>query len=128
MCLYLWVYYHQKKLRFVFLILKLLCQDPDERLASLREVGTAVVAFLVEYVAVFVVSKNLVEVEVASDTDDLPAGVTAAGIVAVAGVVFDYDYIVCVAVDVVVLAGYVVLFAVVAVGDLGVLAVTHVDA
>ena len=109
-------------------MLKLLCQDPDERLASLRDVGTAVVAFLVEYVAVFVVSKNLVEVEVASDTNDLPVGVTAAGIVAVAGVVFDYDYIVCVAVDVVVLAGYVVLFAAVAVGDLGVLAVTHVDA
>ena len=40
-------------------MLKVLCQDPGERLASLREVGTAVVAFLVEYVAVFVVSKNL---------------------------------------------------------------------
>ena len=64
------------------------------RLASLREAEIAVVAFLVEYVAVFVVSKNLVEVEVASDTDDLPAGVTAAGVVAFAGVVFDYDYIV----------------------------------
>ena len=108
-------------------MLKVLCQDPGERLASLREVGTAVVAFLVEYVAVYVVSKNLVEVEVASDTDDLPAGVTAAGIVAVAGVVFYYDHIVCVAVDVVVLAGYVVLFVVVAVDDLGVLAVAHVD-
>ena len=103
-------------------MLKVLCQDPGERLASLREVGTAVAAFLVEYVAVFVVSKNLVEVEVASDTDDLPAGVTAAG------GVFDYDYIVCVAVDVVVLAGYVVLFVVVAVDDLGGLAVAHVDA
>ena len=76
-------------------MLKVLCQDPGERLASLREVGTAVVAFLVEYVAVFVVSKNLVEVELASDTDDLPAGVTAADIVAVTGVVFYYDYIVC---------------------------------
>ena len=103
-------------------MLKVLCQDPGERLASLREVGTAVAAFLVEYVAVFVVSKNLVEVEVASDTDDLPAGVTAAG------VVFYYDYIVCVAVDVVVLAGYVVLFVVVAVDDLGVHAVAHVNA
>ena len=104
-------------------MLEVLCQDPGERLASLREVGTAVVAFLVEYVAVFVVSKNLVEVEVASDTDDLPA----ADIVAVAGVVFYYDYIVCVAVDVVVLAGYVVLFVIVAVDDLGVLAVAQVD-
>ena len=74
-------------------------------MASLREVGIAIAAFLVEYVAVFVVSKNLVEVEVASGTDDLAAGVTAAGVVAVAfaGVVFDYNYIVCVAVDVVVL-------------------------
>ena len=103
-------------------MLKVLCQDPGERLASLREVGTAVAAFLVEYVAVFLVSKNLVEVEVASGTDDLPAGVTATG------VVFDYDYIVCVAVDVVILAGYVVLFVVVAVDDLGVLAVAHADA
>ena len=80
-------------------------------MVSLKEVGIAVAAFLVKYVVVFVVSKNLVEVEVASDTDDLPAGVTAAGVVAVAGVVFDYDYVVCVAVD-----------------DLGVLAVAHVDA
>ena len=92
-------------------------------MASLREVGIAVAAFLVEYVAVFVVSKNLVEVEVASDTDDLPAGV-----VAFAGVVFDYDYIVWAAVDVLILAGYVVLFVVVAVNDLGVPAVAHVDA
>ena len=107
-------------------MLKVLCQDPGERLASLREVGTAIVAFLVECVAVFVVSKNLVEAEVASDTDDLLAGVTAAGIVVVAGVVFYYDYIVCVAVDVVVLAGY-VLFVVIAVDDLGVLAVAYVD-
>ena len=90
-------------------------------MASLREVEVAVAVFLIKYVVVFVVSKNLVEVEVASDTDDLPAGVTAAGIVAVAGVVFDYDYIVCVAVDVV------VLFVVVAVDDPGVLAVAHVD-
>ena len=67
-------------------MLKVLCQDPGERLASLREVGTAVAVFLVKYVAVFVVSKNLVEVEVASDTDDLPAGVTDAGIVAVADI------------------------------------------
>ena len=97
-------------------------------MASLREAGIAVAAFLVEYVAVFVVSKNLVEVEVASDTNDLHAGVTADGIVAVAGVVFDYDYIVSVAVDIVALAGYVVLFVVVAVDDLGVLAVAHVNA
>ena len=73
----------------------------------------AVAAFLVEYVVPFVVSENLVEVEVASDTVDLAAGVTAAVIVAVAfdGVVFDYDYIACVAVDVVVLAGYVVFLS-----------------
>ena len=67
-------------------------------------------------------SKNLVEAEVASDTDDLAAGATAAG------VVFDYDYIVCVAVDVVVLAGDVVLFVVIAVDDAGALAAAHVDA
>ena len=99
-------------------------------MTSLREVETAVAAFLVEYVVVFAVSENLVEVEVASDTDDLAAGVTAAVVVAVsfAGVVFDYDYIVCVAVDVVVLAGYVILFVVVAVDDAGVLAAAHVDA
>ena len=94
-------------------------------MASLREIGIAVAAFLVKYVVVFVVSKNLVEVQVASDTDDLAAGVVA---IAFAGVVFDYDYIVCVAVDVVVLAGYVVLFVVVAVDDAGVLAAAHVDA
>ena len=41
--------------------------------------------------------------------------------VAFAGVVFDYDYTVCVAVDVV------VLFVAVAVGSPGVLAVAHVD-
>ena len=99
-------------------------------MASLREVEIAVAAFLVEYVVVFVVSDNLVEVEVASDTDDLAAGVTATVVVAVslAGVVFDYDYIVCLAVDVVVLAGYVILFVVVAVDDAGVLAAAHVDA
>ena len=111
MCLYLWVCYHQKLLRFAFLILKVLCYNPGERLASLGEVWIAVGVFLVKYVVVFVVSENLVEVEVASDTDDLAAGVTAAVVVAVAfaDVVFDYDYIVCVAVDVVVLVGYVVL-------------------
>ena len=95
-------------------------------MASLREVGIAVAAFLVEYVVVFVVSENLVEVEVASDTVALAAGVTAAA--AFTGVVFDYNYIVCVAVDVVVLARYVVLFDVVAVDDAGVLAAVHVDA
>ena len=99
-------------------------------MASLREVGIAVAAFLVEYVVVFVVSENLVEVEVTSDTDDLAAGVTAAVVVTVAfaGVVFDYDYIVWVAVDVVVLAGYVVLFVVVAADDAVVLDAAHVDA
>ena len=95
-------------------------------MASLREVEIAVAAFLVEYVVVFVVSENLVEVEVASDTVALAAGVTDA--VAFTGVVFDYNYIVCVAVDVVVLAGYVVLFDVVAVDNAGVLAAAHVDA
>ena len=87
-------------------------------MVSLKEVGIAVAAFLVKYVVVFVVSKNLVEVQVASDTDDLAAGVVA---IAFAGVVFDYDYTVCVAVDVV------VLFVAVAVGSPGVLAVAHVD-
>ena len=68
----------------------------------------------------------MVEVDVTSDTDDLAAGVTAAVVVAVAfvEVVFDYDNIVCVAVDVVVVAGYVVLFVFVAVDDAG---VAHVD-
>ena len=91
-------------------------------MASLREVGIADMAFLVRYIVVFVVSENLVEVDVASDTDDLAAGVTATVVVAVAfaDVVFDYDYIVCVAVYVVVFAGYVALFFVVAVGDAGV--------
>ena len=97
-------------------------------MASLREVGIAAAAFLVEYVVAFVLSENLVEVDVASDTDDLVAGVTAAVVVAVgfADVVFDNDYIHCVAVDVVV-AGCVVLFVVVAVDDAGVPAAAHVD-
>ena len=43
-------------------------------MASLRDVGIAVVAFLVEYVVVIVVSKVLVEGDDASDTDDLVAG------------------------------------------------------
>ena len=93
-------------------------------MASLREVGIAVAAFLVEYVVAFVVSENLVEVDVASDTDDLAVFV----VVAFAGVVFDYNYIVCVAVDVAVVAGYVVLFVFVAVDDAGVPAATRVDA
>ena len=111
-------------------MLKVLCWDPGERLAFLREVGIAVAAFPVEYVVVFVVSENLVEAEVAFVTVDLGAGVTAAVVVAVAftGVVFDYDYIVCVAVDVVGLAGYVVLFVVVAIDDAGVLAAAHINA
>ena len=99
-------------------------------MAFLREIGNAVAGVLVKYFTVFVVSENLVEVDVAFDTNDLAASITAAVVVTVAftDVVFDYDYIVCVAVDVVVLAGYVVLFVVVAVDDLGVLAVAHVDA
>ena len=44
-------------------------------MASLREVGNAVAAFLVEYVVVIVVSENLAKVDLASDTDDLAAGV-----------------------------------------------------
>ena len=98
-------------------------------MASVREVGIAAAAFLVEYVVAFVLSENLVEVDVASDTDDLVAGVTAAVVVAVgfADVVFDNDYIHCVAVDVVVVAGCVVLFVVVAVDDAGVPAAAHVD-
>ena len=99
-------------------------------MASLTEVGIAVAAFLVEYVVVFVVRENLVEVDVASDTDDLAAGVIAAVVVVVAfaDVIFDYEYIVCVAVDVVAVAGYVVLFVVVAVDDAGVTVAAHVDA
>ena len=78
-------------------------------MASLREIGIAVAAFLVKYVVVFVVSKNLVEVEVVSDTDDLSAGVTAGVVVAVAfaGVVFNYNYIVFVVVDVVLAGSFV---------------------
>ena len=99
-------------------------------MASLREVGIADMAFLVRYIVVFVVSENLVEVDVASDTDDLAAGVIAAVVmvVAFADVIFDYEYIVCVAVDVVAVAGYVVLFVVVAVDDAGVTVAAHVDA
>ena len=86
-------------------------------------------AFLVEYVVVFVVRENLVEVDVASDTDDLAAGVTAAVVMVVAfvDVVFDYGYIVCIPIDVVV-AGYVVLFVVVAVDGAGFTAADHADA
>ena len=86
-------------------MLKFLCKDRCEKLVSLREVGIAVATSLVEYVVVFVVCQNLVEVDLASGTDDLAAGVTAAVvvIVAFADVIFDYDYIVCAAVDVVVL-------------------------
>ena len=99
-------------------------------MASLGEFEIAVAAFLVEYVVVFVVRENLVEVDVASDTDDLAAGVIAAVVVVVAfaDVIFDYEYIVCVAVDVVAVAGYVVLFVVVAVDDAGVTVAAHVDA
>ena len=99
-------------------------------MASLREVGIADMAFLVRYVVAFVVSENLVEVDVASDTDDLAAGITAAVVVAVAfaDVVFDCDYIASVAADVVILAGYVVLFVIVIVDDAGVPAAAHVYA
>ena len=48
--------------------------------------------------------------------------------VAFAGVIFYYDYIVFVAVDVVALADCVVLFVVVAVDDAGVLTAADVDA
>ena len=91
-------------------------------MASLREVRNALGAFLVEYVVVIVVSENLVV--------DLAAGVTAAVVVVLAffDVVFDYDYIVCVAVDVIVVAGYVVLFVVVAVDDVGAPAAAYFDA
>ena len=112
-------------------MLKVLCQGPGERLASLREVGIADMAFLVRYIVVFVVSENLVEVDVASDTDDLAAGITAAVVVAVAfaDVVFDCDYIVCIAADVVILAGYAVLFVIVIVDYAGVpAAAAHVYA
>ena len=99
-------------------------------MASLREVGIADMAFLVRYIVVFVVSENLVEVDVASDTDDLAAGITAAVVVAVAfaDVVFDCDYIVCIAADVVILTGYAVLFVIVIVDDAGVPAAAHVYA
>ena len=96
-------------------------------MASLREVGIPTAAFLVKYVVLLMVNENFVEVDVASDIDDLAAGVTAVVIVVVAfaDVVFNYDYIVCIAVDVVV-AGYVILFVVVAVDDAA--AAAHVDA
>ena len=64
----------------------------------------------------------MVQVDVASDTDDLVAGVTAAVVVVVAfaDVGFNDGYIVWVAVDVAVVAGFVVLFVGVAVDDNGV--------
>ena len=76
------------------------------------------------------VREDLFEVDVASDTDDLVGGVTLAVVVVVvfADVVFDDDYTVCVAIDVAVVAGYVVLFVVVAVDDAGVPGAAHVDA
>ena len=99
-------------------------------MTSLRDVGIAVAAFLVEHVVVFVVSENLVEVDLASDTDSLSAGVTAGVVVLVAfaDVIFHYDYIVCVAVDTAVVGGYVVLLVGVAIDDAGVPAAAHVDA
>ena len=99
-------------------------------MTSLKEIGIAVAAFLVEYFVAVVVIEDLVEVYVASDIANLVAGVTAAVavVVAFADVVFDDDYIVCVSVDVVAVAGYVILFVVVAVDDAGVPAAAHVDA
>ena len=81
-------------------------------MASLREIGIVVAVFLVEYVVTAVASEGLVEdLDVASNTDGLVAGVTAAVVVVVAfaDVVFDDDYIVCVAVDAVVVVSYVFL-------------------
>ena len=96
-------------------------------MASLRKVGIPAADFLIKYVVLLMVSENFVEVDVASDIDDLAAGVTAVVVVvAFADVVFNYDYIVCIAVDVVVVAGYVVLFIVVGVDDAA--AAAHVDA
>ena len=111
-------------------MLKFLCWNPGDRLAFLREGGITVAGVLVKYFIVFVVSENLVEVDVAFDTNDLAASITAAVVVTVAftDVVFDYDYIVCVAFDVVALARYVVPFVVVAVDDAGIPTSAHVDA
>ena len=73
----------------------------------------------------------MVKIDVAANADDLVAGVTAAVVVvvALADVVFDDDNIVvCVAVDVLLVADFVVAFVVVAVYDAGILSVVHVDA
>ena len=107
-------------------MLKVLCKNPGQRLASLREIGITFAAFLVECV---VAVQDSVTVDVTSDTDDLVAGVTAAVVVVVAfaDVVFDNDYIACDAVDVVLVADYVALFVVVAIDDAGVPAGAHVD-
>ena len=110
-------------------MLKVLCKNAGQRLASLRDVGIVVAIFLVEYVFAVVVGQDLAEVDVAADTDDLVAGVAAAVVVLAwfANVVFDDGYIVRNAVDVVVVADYVVIFVVVAV-DAVVHAVAHIDA
>ena len=112
-------------------MLKVLCQDPGERLVSLREVGIAVVVFLVEYVVVFEVGENLVEVKFALmlmiQLQVNCCCCYACSLFAFSDVVFDYDYIICVAVDVVV-AGYVVLLVVVTADDAGVPTAAHVDA
>ena len=99
-------------------------------MASLREVGNTVAAFLAKYLVVIMVSRNLVKVDLAFDTDYLAAVLTAVVVVVIAfvDVVFDYDYIVCVAVDVVVVAGYVVLFVVVALDDASEPAAAYFDA
>ena len=88
-------------------------------MASLREVGNAVAAFLVKYLVAIMLSRNLVKVDFAFDTDYLTAVLTAVVVVVVAfvDVVFDYNYIVCVAVDVVGVGGYVVFFVVLALDD-----------
>ena len=111
--------------------LKLLCKNPGQRLVSLRKVGIVVATFLVEYVVAVGVVWDLIEVVVAADADDLVSGVTSAAVVVcgLVNVVFDDDYIVaCVAVDIVVVAGFVVVFVVVAVDDAGVPPVAHADA
>ena len=110
-------------------MLKVLCKNPGQRLASLREIGITFAAFLVECVVAVLVSQDSVTVDVTSDTDDLVAGVTAAVVVVVAfaDVVFDNDYIACDAVDVVLVADYIALFVVVAIDDARVPAGAHVD-
>ena len=108
-------------------MLKLLCRNPGQRLIVLREVGIVIVTFLVEYVVAVVVGQDLVEVNVATNNDDLVVGVTTAVVLVVrfADVVFDDENVVCVAADVLPVAGYIVVFLVVAVDGA---VVSYVDA